>query len=186
MRVQISFLAIILALFATISHAFVGPTCMKIKDELGNRPDRSLGKFKELVCDKGCKPTFKHFDRWGQKNALEPFIKKVAKDMGMPDEEKKFNSLAKKLVATVKADCIKTIPKGPAGHFCQAPDNFKQFASCLKGTLVPAVMAHIDDLMPLVSEPNCKKEFAYLMKDDLWDRLIPSYMVEYANVCKKL
>jgi hypothetical protein len=186
MRVQISYLAIILAIFATISHAFVGPTCMKIKDELGNRPDRSLGKFKELVCDKGCKPEFKHFTAWGRNNALQPIIKRVTKDMGIPDKEKMFNDLASKLFQIIKKDCVKSIPKGPAGNFCQDPDTFPKFATCLKGALLPAVMSHIGELMPLVSEPNCKKEFAYLMKDDLWDSLIPSYMAKYAEVCKKL
>ncbi|KAJ5103075.1 hypothetical protein N7532_003604 [Penicillium argentinense] len=183
MHIRSSTFGLVVLIFVTLSHAFVDPTCTKMKDALKENPDKIFHHFQELVCDKGkYKPKVSNYEKWADKNAVQPMIKKVMKDMGLPDKESILQKLAKQVVKVVKTKCKKYVTV----NLCQDPETLEGFGACLKDNLLPVVMENIGGLMPLVSEPMCKKEFAYLQKDELWDKVIPSYMFKYAAVCKKL
>ncbi|KAB8226039.1 hypothetical protein BDV33DRAFT_197860 [Aspergillus novoparasiticus] len=174
MRIQIPFLSFLsLLLFASFSHAFVGPSCMKIKDTLEHKPDIIFEKFNTEICKKGCKPVVAHYERFARKNVINPLITRVMKDMGMPQHTKIVLKLADDVFKVVKGECAKSLGKG---HLCQDPETLRKFGNCLKGNLMPVVMGKIGDLMPLVAEPMCAKELAYFEKGDLWEKVIPSYI----------
>ncbi|KAE8362272.1 hypothetical protein BDV27DRAFT_159938 [Aspergillus caelatus] len=184
MRLQISFLSLLwLFLLVDFGHAFVGPSCTKMKEALGNKPDIIFKEFKTEVCDKGCKPVIAHYDKWAKTKAIHPLIEKVMKDMGIPQHAKVIKGLAADVAKVIKQDCGKILGKG---HLCQNPETLARFGNCLKGNLMPVVMGKIGSLMPLVTEPMCAKELAYLEKDDLWEKVIPKYLNMYSKVCKKL
>ncbi|KAE8333718.1 hypothetical protein BDV39DRAFT_165136 [Aspergillus sergii] len=184
MRLQLSFLSLLwLFLFAGFSHAFVGPSCMKMKDALEHKPDIIFKKFNTEICKKGCKPVVAHYEKFARKNVIQPLITKVMKDMGMPQQTKIVLNLADDVFKVVKKECAKNLGKG---HLCQDPETLTKFSNCLKGNLMPVVMGRVTELAPLVTEPMCAKELAYLEKGDLWEKVIPSYIDKYAAVCQKL
>jgi hypothetical protein len=171
------------SLLVGFSQAFVGPTCTKMHDNLGDKPDTIFKQFSSIICNKGCKPIIAHYDRWAKKNVVMPMIKYAMKKMGLPQHERTIHKLADHVVATVKAKCKPQLGKQ---HLCEDPETLENFGRCLKAQLMPVVMENIGGLMPLVAEPICKKEFSYLQKDDLWERVIPGFFHKYAGVCTQL
>ncbi|KAE8341403.1 hypothetical protein BDV24DRAFT_174795 [Aspergillus arachidicola] len=165
------------------SHAFVGPSCMAMKDSLGNKPDGILKKFEAEVCKAGCKPRIADYDKWAKKNVVYPVIELAMKKMGAESHTGTIKKLAADVVTVIKGRCAKDIGKG---HLCQDPDTLSKFGNCLKSNLMPIVMGKIGDLMPLVTEPMCKKEKAYLESPDLWEKIIPGYLKKYASTCSKI
>jgi hypothetical protein len=183
MRFSIPLVVLSSFLFAGLSQAFVGPSCMKMKDSLGNKPDGIFKKFDSQVCKKGCKPVIAHWDKWAKKNVAIPAINMVMKKMGVPQHTKAVIDLAHHVMETVKKECV---PRLKGKHLCQDPETLTAFGNCLKGNLMPVIMGHVGELMPLVAEPMCVKEKAYLESPDLWEKIIPKYLDAYAKVCKKL
>ncbi|KAB8275613.1 hypothetical protein BDV30DRAFT_207701 [Aspergillus minisclerotigenes] len=184
MRLQLSFLSLLwLFLFVGFSHAFVGPSCTKMRDTLEHKPDIIFKKFNTEICKKGCKPVIAHYERFARKNVIQPLITKVMKDMGVPQYTKIVLNLADDVFKVAKKECAKNLGKG---HLCQDPETLIKFGNCLKGNLMPAVMNRFTELAPLVAEPMCAKELAYFEKGDLWEKVIPSYIDKYAAVCQKL
>lgn len=184
MRFNLSFLTLaFLSLFTTVSYGFVGPSCLKIRDAIGNKPDQVLEKFGAQVCKKGCKPIIANWDKWARKNVFLPLIDQVAKDMHIPQHKKLLVELGDEVVKVVKKECV---PKLGKHHLCEDPETFSEFGTCLKASLLPVVLSKVDKIMPLVAEPMCKKELAYLKKPDLWEKTIPEYLEKYSNVCSRL
>ncbi|PIG85467.1 hypothetical protein AARAC_007097 [Aspergillus arachidicola] len=184
MRLQLSFLSLLwLFLFASFSHAFVGPSCMKMKDTLGHKSDIIFEKFNTEICKKGCKPVVAHYEKFARKNVIQPLIRKVMKDMGMEQHTQIVLKVANDVFRVAKEKCAKNLGKG---HLCQDPETLTKFGNCLKSNIMPVVMGHVGELMPLVAEPMCAKQLAYLEKGDLWEKVIPSYFDKYAAVCQKL
>lgn len=183
MRFNLSFLILpFISFFVTCSCAFVGPTCMKIKDSLADKPDIIFKEFYNEICKKGCQPTIQDFDKFAKHDLFEPIIKIVTKDMGITQHQHSLLALANDLVNVVKKDCAQHL-KGK--HLCQDPATLDNFGKCLKGNLMPVVMSKVGQLMPLVAEPLCQKEYAYLQSDKLWEGTIPRYIKKYARTCKK-
>ncbi|KAE8419730.1 hypothetical protein BDV36DRAFT_293847 [Aspergillus pseudocaelatus] len=179
MRLQFSFLSLLwLFLLVGFGHAFVGPSCTKMKDALGNKPDIIFKEFKTEVCDKGCKPVIAHYDKWAKQKAIEPLIEQVMKDIGIPQHAKIIKTLARDVAKVVKKDCGKLLGKG---HLCQDPETLTKFGNCLKSNLMPTVMGQVGNLMPLLTEPMCAKGLAYLEKGDLWEKVIPKYLDMYSK-----
>lgn len=183
MRFNLPFLILsFLSFFATFSYAFVGPTCMKIKDDIGDRPDKIFRQFNKQICKKGCQPTIEDIDKFAKHRLYEPFVKKVAKDIGVTQHQGALLALANDALDIVKEKCAAGLGKK---NLCQDPATLTDFGTCLRGNLMPALMNNIGQLMPLVAEPLCKKEYDYLMKDELWEGTIPRYLKKYARTCKK-
>ena len=170
-------------LLAGFSHAFVGPTCMKMKDALGHRPKGISENFEKIVCGKGCKPVISHYDKWVKDKAIHPAIEEVMKEMGSEDKSGIIKKLAVDVFRVIKKECAKDIGKG---HLCQDSGTLTKFGNCFKANLMPVFMSKVDKLMPLVTEDMCKKEYDYLKQPKLWKKVIPKYMDAYAKVCKKL
>lgn len=168
---------------ANYAFVFVGPSCLAIKDSLVDRPEGILEKFTHQACRKGCKPVIAHYDKWARGNAGTPAIDFVMKKMGVPQHAKAIPGTAEDVVKVVKGQCARKLGKK---HLCQDPETLKTFADCLEGIPMPVLMGKIGELMPLVSEPMCKKEKAYLESPDLWEEVIPIYLNKYAAVCNKL
>ncbi|KAF7907365.1 uncharacterized protein EAF01_004952 [Botrytis porri] len=103
--------------------------------------------------------------------------------MGIPQHALTIKRLANAVAKSVKKECAQALGKK---HLCEDPKTLNNFGQCLKAQLLPVVMSYIGELMPLVTEPMCKKEFSYLQKSTLWEQLIPSYFDAYAKVCTKL
>src|SRR3954471_12225755 len=116
MRFSIPLVVLSSFLFAGLSQAFVGPTCMKMKESLGNKPDIIFQKFESQVCAKGCKPVIAHWDKWAKKNVAIPAITMMMKDMGAPQHTKVMINLADHVMKTVKKECV---PKLKGKHLCQ-------------------------------------------------------------------
>ena len=184
MRLQIPFLSFLwLFLLVGFSHAFVGPTCVKMKDALLDKTDNIFDKFVTEVCSKNCRPVIAHYDKWAKTNAITPVIDQVMKDMGVPQHAKVIHGLATDVATVVKKECAKYLGKS---HLCEEPDTFKKFGGCLKSNLLPVVMGRVGQLMPLLTEPMCVKESKYLQSDDLWQKVIPKYIMKYSKVCRTL
>lgn len=169
-------------LLAGTSHGFVGPSCLKIRDTLGDRPDGIYEKFQKEVCEKGCKPQINHYDKWAERHAVKPAVRSTMLKMGMPTYVRVVDKLANEVVKVIKEKCARNIK----GHLCQDPSTLRGFGDCLKGNLMPVVMGRITDLLPLVTEANCLKESKYLDQSELWETEIPYYFKQYARVCNKL
>lgn len=182
MRIH-GFLTILFAfLLAGTSHGFVGPSCLKIRDTLGDRPDGIYEQFQKEVCEKGCKPQINHYDKWAERHAVKPAVRSAMLKMGMPTYVRVVDKLADEVVKVIKEKCARNVK----GHLCQDPSTLRGFGDCLKGNLMPVVMGRITDLLPLVTEANCVKESKYLDQSELWETEIPYYFKQYARVCNKL
>jgi hypothetical protein len=184
MRFQISlFTLIYVVLFASFSHALVGPTCMKIPDALGEKPDKIYKLFYKEICEKGCTPDITHFDKWARRHVLRPLVTQTMKKLGVPQYTKTVENLVQAAAKTSKENCAKELDNS---HLCENPKKFEAFGQCLKGSLLPVVMSRVGELGPLLAEPVCQKAYDYLQKPDLWEKVIPRYIALYSKVCDKL
>ncbi|EAW16633.1 uncharacterized protein NFIA_059880 [Aspergillus fischeri NRRL 181] len=182
MRFQISLLTLIyVALFGSLSHAFIGPTCMKISDALGDRPAEVYKLFYKEVCQEGCQPDITHIDRWARQNVIKPLVAETTKKLGVPQQRKTIENLVQAVVQATKQDCVKKLG---SSHLCQSPEKLEAFGQCLKGSLTTVLMSRVGELGPLLTEPMCQKAYDYLRKHDLWVEVIPRYFKKYAKLFK--
>lgn len=163
---------------------FVGPTCLKLKDSLGNKPDQVLEQFNKQVCAKGCKPVIADYDRYVRKNLLLPAINEISNNLNLPrSDTNKLIKLADQTATVVKQKCAPSLGKT---HLCADSGALTKFGKCLKDNLLPVVMSNIGDVLPLLSEPNCQKFYQLLQGPLVFEKIIPTDLVRYSKVCKAL
>jgi hypothetical protein len=78
--------------------------------------------------------------------------------MGAAQHTQLMIDLADDLIRTAKKKCVPILRGKP---LCQE-GALATFGNCLKLNLMPVVMSNLSQLMPLVAEPMCVKEKAYL------------------------
>ncbi|KAF7133939.1 hypothetical protein CNMCM5793_005465 [Aspergillus hiratsukae] len=179
MRFQISLLTLLyVILFASLSHAFIGPTCMKIPDALGDKPDKIYKQFYTQICEKGCKPNLSHFNKWARKHVVQPVIAQTMKEVGLPRHTQRLVDLADEVGRVTKQECVKELG---GSHLCQDPTKFEAFGACLKGNLLPVLLTKAPEFMDLLAEPACQRISDYLAKPDLWEKVIPKYIANYSK-----
>ncbi|KAK2879473.1 hypothetical protein FQN49_000857 [Arthroderma sp. PD_2] len=175
-----------IALFCSLLHPVtaVGPTCRKLQKDLGDRPGKIFRHLSETVCQTGCKRNSINWDQWIEKEVLVPGITKAMKDMGVPEHTKNVIKVVHDVAGTARASCGKIFTEQ---RLCKDPDGLAAIKDCLVRASMPVTIASITKLAPLLQEPICVKAYKYLMKDDLWDKMIPKYITKHtkAVMCKK-
>lgn len=170
----------VLSLFLLVGfcQASVGPTCTEMKEDLSDKPDIVLKKFETHVCEKGCKFTA-HGGAF-RKKVMHPAISQALKEMGMSSHESAALHVADDVAKRVRKECL-----AKKGDICQDHETFAEFGKCAKANVWPVVDGKLSELMPLVSEPSCKKEKRYLEKPHLYEEVLPRWLDRYAATCKK-
>jgi hypothetical protein len=125
--------------------------------------DVLLQDFQSEVCAKGCKPFIGHWDRWARDNVVVPAVTEIMNKMRAAQYIQLMIDLADDLVRTAKK---RYVPILRGKYLCQE-DALATFGDCLKLNLMLVVMSNLSQLMPLVAEPTCVKEKAYLDNSEL-------------------
>ncbi|KAL5049979.1 hypothetical protein BDW71DRAFT_140397 [Aspergillus fruticulosus] len=179
MRVILSLLLLLLP-FTT---AIFSPTCIRVVTALAARPNDLFNKFQREICDQGCQPTVPHWDLWTRNNTFVPAVRSLMQILNAPKQEEAMLKLGDDAADIIKRQCG---PKLQGRDICADPNTLTAFGNCFKTKFLKAAIANLPTLLPMVSEPVCRKQLEYLESDELWEEIIPNNMREYAKVCKQL
>ncbi|KAL2831092.1 hypothetical protein BDW59DRAFT_140375 [Aspergillus cavernicola] len=172
-----------LVLLLPFTSAKFSPTCIKVVTALASRPNDLFDKFQREICDQGCQPTVPHWDLWTRNNTFLPALRSVMQQLNSPKQEQAMLKLGDDVADIIKQRCG---PKLQGRDICADAEILAAFGNCFKKNFVRAALANLPTLLPMASEPVCRKQLEYLKSDELWEEIIPNNMREYAKVCKQL
>ncbi|KAL4918585.1 hypothetical protein BDW62DRAFT_200709 [Aspergillus aurantiobrunneus] len=173
----------LLLLFPSLTIARFSPICIKVVTALTARPNELFNKFQREICDRGCQPTVPHWDLWTRNNTFVPAVRSMMETLNAPKQEEAMLKLGDDAADIIKRRCG---PKLAGRDICADSHIMAAFGNCFKRNFVRAVIANLPTLLPMASEPVCRKQLEYLESDELWEEIIPSNMRDYAKVCKQL
>ncbi|KAL4906760.1 hypothetical protein BDW74DRAFT_127187 [Aspergillus multicolor] len=179
MRLLISLL-IFLIPFTTAKFS---PMCIKVVTALTARPNDLFDKFQREVCDQGCQPTVPHWDLWTRNNTFVPAVRSVMQTLNAPKQEEAMLKLGDEAADIIKRQCG---PKLEGRDICADAHILAAFGNCFKKNFVKTAIVNLPKLLPMASEPVCRRQLEYLESDELWEEIIPNNMREYAKVCKQM
>ncbi|RDW86290.1 uncharacterized protein DSM5745_02932 [Aspergillus mulundensis] len=175
-------LSLLLLLFPLTTAKF-SPTCIKVVTALAARPNDLFNKFQREICDQGCQPTVPHWDLWTRNNTFVPAVRSVMQTLNAPKQEEAMLKLGDEAADIIKRQCG---PKLEGRDICADSHILAAFGNCFKKNFVKTAIVNLPKLLPMASEPVCRKQLEYLESDELWDEIIPNNMREYAKVCRQL
>ncbi|KAL4970145.1 uncharacterized protein BDV14DRAFT_164446 [Aspergillus stella-maris] len=173
----------LLLLFLPFTAAKFSPVCIKVVTALAARPNDLFNKFQREICDRGCQPTVPHWDLWTRNNTFLPAVRSVMQTLNAPKSEEAMIKLGDDAAHIIKQQCG---PKLEGRDICSDSHILAAFGHCFKKYFVKTALTNLPTLLPIVSEPVCRKQLEYLESDELWEEIIPNNMREYAKVCKSL
>ncbi|KKK15574.1 hypothetical protein ARAM_007434 [Aspergillus rambellii] len=177
-------LLVLLSLFlltTPLTSAKFSPICIKVVTALASRPNDLFETFQREICDKGCQPTVPHWDLWTRNNTFVPAVRSVMRHLNAPKQEEAMVKLGDEVADIIKRRCG---PKLQGRDICADSDILAAFGNCFKTNFVRAAMSNLPALLPMASEPVCRKQYEYLQSDDLWDEIIPNNMREQTTPAK--
>ncbi|KAL3475071.1 hypothetical protein BJX99DRAFT_230508 [Aspergillus californicus] len=173
----------LISLLLPITTAKFSPICIQVVTALASRPNELFEKFQREICDRGCQPTVPHWDLWTRNNTFVPAVRSVMQQMNAPKQEEAMLKLGDDAADIIKRRCG---PKLEGRDICADSEILAAFGNCFKKNFVKAALTNLPTLLPMASEPVCRKQLQYLKSDELWEETIPNNMREYAKVCKQL
>ncbi|KAL4810568.1 hypothetical protein BDV18DRAFT_131302 [Aspergillus unguis] len=173
----------LLLLLLPFTTAKFSPICIKVVTALTARPTELFDKFQREICDRGCQPTVPHWDLWTRNNTFVPAVRSVMKTLNSPKQEEAMLKLGDEAADIIKRRCG---PKLQGRDICADSEILAAFGNCFKRNFVRTAIANLPILLPMASEPVCRKQLEYLESDELWEEIIPNNMRDYAKVCKNL
>lgn len=180
MRILITLLTLLYLLLPVSAVAW---TCLRVVSKLAGRPGDLYDKFQTEICERGCQPTVPHWDLWTRNNTFVPAVRALMSRMNVPHQEEALLKMGDDVAVIIKDRCG---PELHGRHICSDPDTLADFGNCFKRNFVTAAIKHLPILLPMASEEMCKEQYSYLEGDDLWERIIPNNMRDYASVCDQL
>ncbi|KAL4873543.1 hypothetical protein BDV12DRAFT_160246 [Aspergillus spectabilis] len=172
-----------LVLLLPFTSAGFSPICIKVVTALAARPNDLFNKFQREICDRGCQPTVPHWDLWTRNNTFVPAVRSMMQTLNAPKQEEAMVKLGDDVADIIKRKCG---PKLQGRDICADSQVLAAFGNCFKTNFVRAAISNLPTLLPMASEPVCRKQLEYLQSDELWEEIIPNNMREYAKVCKQL
>lgn len=175
---------LLLALCALlIPVSALGFSCIKVVAALVGRPAYLFDLFQREICQRGCQPTVPHWDLWTRNNSFVPAVRALMSRINVPHQEEALLKMGDDVAIIVKETCG---PMLGGRHICSDPETLADFGNCFKRNFALASLKHIPVLLPMASEEACEEQYKYLKDDDLWERIIPQNMRDYASVCDQL
>lgn len=173
----------LLLLFLPFATAGFSAICIRVVTALAARPNDLFNKFQREVCARGCQPTVPHWDLWTRNNTFVPAVRSMMKTLNAPKQEEAMLKLGDDAADIIKQQCG---PKLQGRDICADAEVLAAFGNCFKRNFLRSAIANLPVLLPMASEPVCRKQLEYLESDELWEEIIPNNMKEYAKVCKQL
>ncbi|KAL4778322.1 hypothetical protein BJX76DRAFT_343523 [Aspergillus varians] len=173
----------LLLILLPFTTAKFSPICIKVITALTARPADLFNKFQSEICAQGCQPTVPHWDLWTRNNTFIPAVRSVMKTLNAPKQEEAMVKLGDDVANIIKQRCG---PNLQGRDICADSHILAAFGNCFKKNFVKAVIGNLAALLPMASEPVCRKQLEYLESNELWEEIIPNNMREYAKVCKQL
>ncbi|KAL4743482.1 ABC1 family-domain-containing protein [Aspergillus similis] len=143
-----------LLLLLPYTTAIFSPTCIRVVTALAARPNDLFNKFQREICDQGCQPTVPHWDLWTRNNTFVPAVRSLMQTLNAPKQEEAMLKLGDDAADIIKRQCG---PKLEGRDICADSHTLAAFGNCFKTNFLKAAIANLPALLPMVSEPVCRK-----------------------------
>ncbi|KAL4884816.1 ABC1 family-domain-containing protein [Aspergillus karnatakaensis] len=144
----------LLLLLVPFTCAGFSSICIKVVTALAARPNDLFNKFQHEICDRGCQPTVPHWDLWTRNNTFVPAVRSVMQTLNAPKQEEAMVKLGDDVADIIKRQCG---PKLQGRHICADSHVLAAFGNCFKKNFVKAAISNLPTLLPMASEPVCRK-----------------------------